>query len=283
LYLSNINADVVVFVCTILLKIIVEFWGKLSVDIMYGNWPFWIIEGAFWHDSFYNSTIFVDFLAENVPFQKVERKVTVGATNVRTGGFVRFTEEVGRDDLMFKAVRASSAFPGMFGSVDYQNMTLIDGGVVINLDISGAIERCKETVSRDSDITVDIIMCSGDALIDTDASNFNTIEMLKRTYRLLEYQKTMNWIIQGKANHPHVNFRYIIAPVQALNSEWIPIGFKPKEIKRLIEVGKADAAKTIKMGEGKMFEHLTQFWKQSTQSNSDESFQQYMYRYSLKE
>lgn len=125
---------------------------------MYGNWPFWVVEGAFYHDSFYNNSVFVEFLAKNVHFEKVQRKVVVGATNVRTGGFVRFTEEVGRDDLMFKAVRASSAFPGFFSSVNFQNMTLIDGGVTINLDIGGAVERCKEIVSRDADITIDIIM-----------------------------------------------------------------------------------------------------------------------------
>lgn len=91
----------------------------------------------------------------------------------------------------------------------------------------------------------------------------------------------MNWIIQGRASHPHVNFRYIIAPEGPLDNEWVPIGFVPKEIRRLIEVGKNDAKKVIGMGEGKMFEHLNQFWKQSTEENIDENFQQYMYRYSL--
>lgn len=110
----------------------------------------------------------------------IYRKVVVGATNAKTGSFVRFTEDLSTDDLMYKAVAASSAFPGFFQAVDFQNMTLIDGGVLINLDIAGAIERCKEEVSRSADIVIDIVMCSGSELEDVDPSEFNSYQMIRR-------------------------------------------------------------------------------------------------------
>lgn len=139
-------------------QFLLDFWGELSADVVYSNWPGYVIEGAFWRNGFYNNTRFVDFLQDYVHFEKVERKVVVGATNAKTGKFVRFTEKVGRDELMFDATRASSAFPGFFQSVNYQNMTLIDGGVLINLDIAGAVDRCKEMGFKEKDIILDIVM-----------------------------------------------------------------------------------------------------------------------------
>jgi len=40
-------------------------------------------------------------------------------------------------------------------------MTLVDGGVFTNLDLGEAIVRCREEVSRDEDIIVDIVLCMG--------------------------------------------------------------------------------------------------------------------------
>ncbi len=50
-----------------------------------------------------------------------------------------------------KAVRASSAIPGVFQPVDHQNKTLVDGGVIDNLPISVAREKGADIV-----IAVDI-------------------------------------------------------------------------------------------------------------------------------
>lgn len=122
-------------------KWLVEFWEKLNADSIYSNWPGYIVEGAFWRSGLYNNSKFVDFLHENVPMRTIYRKVSVGATNAKNGAFTRFNETLGVEDLMFKAVAASSAFPGFFQSVNFRNHTYIDGGVLINLDIAGAIER----------------------------------------------------------------------------------------------------------------------------------------------
>ena len=39
-----------------------------------------------------------------------------------------------------------------------EDMSLVDGGVFANLDLSEAIVRCREEVKNDTDIIVDIIM-----------------------------------------------------------------------------------------------------------------------------
>lgn len=260
-------------------QFMVDFWKNLTADNVYANWPGWILEGAIYHTGLYNNTKFVDFLHTNVPYNKIFRKVVVGATNARTGSFVRYTEALGAESLMYNAVRASSAFPGFFQSVDFDNKTLIDGGVLINLDIAGAIERCKETGAREADIIIDIIMCSGDVLQDVDPSQFNAVQMLRRFMQISNYQKTMVWITHGTANWPEVKFRYIVSPKGPISSEWLPMGFDPKEIRKLIDMGKKDAKATVNLGEGVMFKHMTNFWTQSmTDPTKDESFDEFMMR-----
>jgi predicted patatin/cPLA2 family phospholipase len=254
----------------------IDFWHNLTASKIYSNWPGYIIEGAFWRTGLYNNTRFVDFLRDFVHLDTVYRKVVVGATNAKTGTFVRYTEALGTEDLMYNAVRASSAFPGFFQSVEFDNKTLIDGGVLINLDIAGAVQRCKEIASREKDIIIDIIMCSGDVLKDVDVSEINAIKMMRRYMQISNFQKTMIWITQGIANFPNVKFRYIVAPKGSISSEWLPMGFKPKEIRELITLGNHDAKETVKKGEGKMVEELTRFWRSAMDgSNQDKSFEEF--------
>lgn len=190
----------------------------------------------------------------------VYRKISVGATDAQTGDFIRYTESLPTDDLMFKAVAASSAFPGFFQSVNFDNKTLIDGGVLINLDIAGAVERCKEVVSSDSKIIIDIVMTSGDVLDNKDVADFNSIQMLRRYFAIASYQKTMVWITHGKANFPEVQFRYIVAPKAPLNKDFVPIGFRPKAIQDMIEKGIQDAKDTVQEGENNSYARLTADW-----------------------
>ena len=258
-------------------KWLIDFWEKLNADSIYSNWPGYIVEGAFWRSGLYNNTRFVDFLIENVPMRNIYRKVSVGATNARTGAFVRFNETIPTEDLMFKAVAASSAFPGFFQSVKFQNNTFIDGGVLLNLDIAGAIERCKEKVYRETDIIIDIVMCSGDVLKDVDVEKFNAIQMMRRYFQISDFQKSMVWITHGIANFPGVKFRYIVAPIGPISKEWLPMGFYPAEIRRMIELGKQDAKKTVQLGEGKMFNHLVNFWnKASEDPTGNITFEEYL-------
>lgn len=44
-------------------------------------------------------------------------------------------------------------------------MTLADGGLFANLDLSEAILKCREIVDNDEDIIVDIVLCTDEPLI----------------------------------------------------------------------------------------------------------------------
>ena len=61
-------------------------------------------------------------------------------------------------------IRSSASIPFIFPHVDVDNMVLMDGGTVFNLNIVSAVDRCHEVVEDDSEIILDIVMCSSHTL-----------------------------------------------------------------------------------------------------------------------
>jgi len=59
------------------------------------------------------------------------------------------------------ATMCSSAMPAIFPYINFRNSSYIDGGSVLNLDVGGAVDFCREIVDDDSDIIVDVILCTG--------------------------------------------------------------------------------------------------------------------------
>jgi predicted patatin/cPLA2 family phospholipase len=245
----------------------VDFWRGFEKDKLYRNWDYGIIEGLFWQSGVYNATIFEDYLDEVLPKEGIFKKLTVGATDTRTGQFVRFTEEVGYFDMVYRTARSSAALPGIFEAVKYNNMTLVDGGVVINLDIAGAIDRCKDIADNEEDIIVDVIMCNGDTLTDVDTSKFNSIQMLWRYHKITQYQNTMHWINHAMTNNPRVNFRYIVVPKVPIDNEWIPIDFSLANINKLIDMGISEAKRTVESGPFTGFKRIQNIYNQPIRVN----------------
>jgi NTE family protein len=89
------------------------------------------------------------FVKNKVPVQNIENlKIPFAAvaTDLNRG-----TQVVLDRGPVAKAVRASSAIPGVFNPVDYQGKLLVDGGVIDNIPVSVARERGADIV-----IAVDI-------------------------------------------------------------------------------------------------------------------------------
>ena len=47
--------------------------------------------------------------------------------------------------------------PFVFPAIPFKGKNLIDGGTAWNLDVSSAVRRCRELVTDDSNIIIDII------------------------------------------------------------------------------------------------------------------------------
>ena len=227
----------------------------------YENWQYSFVQGLFWEKGIVNNTIFLSYLNEVLPKrEKINRKVVVGTTDALTGDFIRYDEKLDAHTLIYKAGRASTSIPGFFEYVEFDNRTLIDGGVVINLDIGGAIHRCKKAGYADKDIIVDIIMTSGDKLPDANVSDFNSAQMLYRYWQISQFQKTMIWISQGIAHFPLVDFRYIVFPEEKLDKGVIPVDFSNKNMNRMIDIGIKQGHETVEKGATHSLESLQATW-----------------------
>lgn len=94
--------------------------------------------------------------------------MTVGTCNANTGEFTRIKWDNMSNADVITSILASSAMPVLFPSIKMGNDTFIDGGSIMNLDVGGAVERCKEIVGNEADIIIDVILCSGKKLEDID-------------------------------------------------------------------------------------------------------------------
>jgi predicted acylesterase/phospholipase RssA len=70
-------------------------------------------------------------------------------------------DETTPTEQISEAICSSASIPAFFEPTIINGQTLVDGGVFTNLDLGEAIVRCRETVDRDQDIIVDIILCLG--------------------------------------------------------------------------------------------------------------------------
>lgn len=92
--------------------------------------------------------------------KKVHRKLTIGVTDASNVSKVTYDGDLLTQEELIDAVMASTAMPFIFPYVNHNNQILMDGGVLLNLDIASAIRRCLEVVDDEANIIIDTIMVS---------------------------------------------------------------------------------------------------------------------------
>lgn len=88
----------------------------------------------------------------------VKRKFGVSTVDVNTGTYIVWNETMARDE-QYRAFMSSALIPGVFESDKWGDYVLMDGGTVWNTNLVTAVQRCREQVDDDSQITLDIIVC----------------------------------------------------------------------------------------------------------------------------
>ena len=85
---------------------------------------------------------------------------------MNTGNYVPFSD-LNTDYSAFpeKCV-ASSSIPFVFPHRVIGEMVLMDGGTTWNTNVASAVERCMEVVDNESQIIIDIVLCSSSSLSD---------------------------------------------------------------------------------------------------------------------
>ena len=224
-------------------EFLLDIWRNIHSDNVFTEWPGGIIDGLFYEPSLFDTSPLADFLDKKLS-HPMARKLNIGAVDANTGRYVRFNESLKRDALL-TVVRASAALPALFPYIEIDGGTYIDGGVLLGLDVDGAIERCREIVNNDADIIVDILLCSGDILPKIDQNEDKTLQMLGRFIHITLYSTALNHLLHALEDNPDIFFRYVIMPSKSLASEPLPLQFDPVEIEDMIQTGIEDARDKI--------------------------------------
>ena len=143
-----------------------EQWHMLTTSEVWGLWndPQPIIDGIT-----KESGVFDDGLLE-VKMDSIlnqlgdmfgptfKRMINIDAMDANTGTFTKFTEKTNTYNEFGEITIASSSIPFVFPATKWGNSVFIDGGVVYSADLSSGVQRCREIVDDDSNITVDIVI-----------------------------------------------------------------------------------------------------------------------------
>eukprot|EP00343_Euplotes_focardii_P007826 CAMPEP_0205821414 /NCGR_PEP_ID=MMETSP0206-20130828/7479_1 /ASSEMBLY_ACC=CAM_ASM_000279 /TAXON_ID=36767 /ORGANISM="Euplotes focardii, Strain TN1" /LENGTH=329 /DNA_ID=CAMNT_0053116881 /DNA_START=93 /DNA_END=1082 /DNA_ORIENTATION=- len=249
-------------------------WNSIDAVKVYKTWPGGILAG-FFQKGLFDLTPGREFLAEQLGDLVIKKKITFSAINADTGQYVNFDYNVSdtRPDFFIDAAFASSSIPAAFPHVHHDDMELIDGGTVWNIDIDSPIRRCREIVDNDEDIILDIILVSA-ATVDevTDFSGYSAMDHLLRGHEIFGFYNGMNDFNSSTFNYPNVDFRYLIFPTEKLSNSPLDIlTFSQKIVDRCFEAGQKDAKLTVDLGHG-VFKELALEFSERHQNGEDVNF-----------
>lgn len=216
--------------------------------------------------SIFDNSPLIDFLYKQVGDRSINKRFTVVVTNSETGKseHVDFKPSKTIPDDAIPTIVGSSAIPFAFPPMHRNGGIYIDGGCIWNLDITGAVRRCKEIVKDEKDIIIDVILCSRYYLDQVDDfKNFSPLDHYMRAKEISEWQFNMQDLERAVFQYPDVTFRHVVGPSEVLSGSPIPLDFSPDHLDKCFEIGKKDAKNALALGEGEylsaMLEHYNDF------------------------
>lgn len=91
--------------------------------------------------------------------KQIRRKMVVGVTDYIQGIYLTLDMDNFDKNEWVDVIKASATLPGAFPPVHLRDMHLIDGGVIWNINLIGAIEACKDLgVKDEKNIIIDVFM-----------------------------------------------------------------------------------------------------------------------------
>jgi len=229
-----------------------QSWRVTTQRDVFANWPGGYLQGLFFEPSLVDNDPELSYLQSQIYAAPNQRKAVLVTTDLNTAAKVIFTEQDWQTDQDFAAHVAlfSSAIPFLFKYRVYDTYTFIDGGWSEGVDIEDAVLRCREQVSNDNQIIIDVIYCANASITDEDTSKFNGLQMYTRGNDIAQWRKATFLYTFTKQSYPNVNWRYFLIPSHVLPNEQIPLDFKPENIDYMINLGVSDALKAMNQGAG---------------------------------
>lgn len=228
---------------------LLNLWRQLRREKVYKPWHgFYItvIEAFFNQPSLFDNSPLKESLDEYIKGKEIKRKLSIGVTDATNADVLTFDLDQIAIENATQLILDSTSMPAVFPYQTSNELILMDGGVMINIDVHSAVRRCKEMGFEDKDIIVDAILPTG-ASIDKIYANisYTGYDMYKRYKQLIEYRAALDDIIHAINDFPDVSFRYIVFPLESIPSFTVPIFFDKDSIEEMIKLGEKDAKSVI--------------------------------------
>ena len=170
----------------------------------------------------------------------------VGCVNVNSGAYTVFTE---KETEIVKAVLSSASIPFFFPHQVWadRNVVCMDGGTVWNTNLVTAVERCREIVDHDSQITLDILECSPHSLDSMGKPDEKSIGNFMRYKDIKSWARGSDDVNEFMQAYPDINYRHYIEPKESLVSGLDEVRFDNATITWPMQLkGREDGAKAAK-------------------------------------
>jgi len=244
-------------------ELLMNLWTGINSSLVYQSWPGGISSGIYAHSGIYNNQPLRDYIKELSSGHKLKRKISIGAVDANRGIFLNYNESLPIDDFR-EMVIASGSVPAIFPFIPKYENNYMDGGTIINIDISTAVNRCRDMGYKDENIILDMMFCTGGKMIEVDASRYNSLHMMMRKYELDKYERSLHYLVNSFHEYPDVQFRYLVIPLSRLPSGYLPLEFKKEQIEEMIKIGYNDTVDIIKRGEGAMIQYILDEYNNSS-------------------
>ena len=232
---------------------LLKTWRKLNGEQdVFQNWKFGPLQGLFYESGLYDTTPLKNLLSNLTNKKKLKRKIIIGATKLENGTYHTWdeTDFENSTETFISAILASSAVPILFPNIILDDVSYVDGGLKISLDIPSGINKCFDMGYSEENIVVDAILCSSaNSLPIINGKNLHPVQVLIRVLEIYGYDNSLNEIEDIIVDFPKIDLRYLIAPTKKLPFSILPLTFSPKDIETMIEIGISDAIDAIKKGE----------------------------------
>jgi len=236
-------------------------WESLKQDDLYVDWTLGKVRGVTDKSGLVNTQPLTDYLDKffaehNNTFH---RKFVVAAVDVNTGSYMTFDET---EKNPAKAITSSASIPFIFPSQKWDHGVAMDGGTVWNLNLISAIDRCKEIVDDESEITIDIVVCHEGEKINTWSDGGSTMNNWLRYDQIRSAKASNQDIYDVMHAFPKINYRYYVAPTGPLASGLDIIKVDNATVTGPAQdLGRKDGANVVKSGAGKLFQDFKDNFK----------------------
>lgn len=189
--------------------------------------------------------------------------MVVSCVDVNSGKYVTFDESAPNP---VQSVVASASIPFIFPHQDFtiegQSVVCMDGGTVWNTNLVSAVQRCRDQVDDDSEITLDIVICGGKEMSESHDSK-NAYSNFLRFRDIRDYYNSMGDIVEFKQAFPNVNYRHFVMPSSPLASGMGILNFdNSTSTWPMQQTGRNDGEAAQTMGEGRVFSFMDE-WVES--------------------